>query len=79
MYESPATICCHARCAALGACYAGFVWGTARRGRPICAARRAELLADTLALENGTRVPVASGPGDPTLSEASIRKPETRF
>jgi hypothetical protein len=30
---------------------------------------------DTLALENGTPVPIASGPGDPTLSEALVQLP----
>lgn len=30
---------------------------------------------DTLVLENGTPVPVASGPGDPILSEALVQLP----
>jgi hypothetical protein len=30
---------------------------------------------DTLAMENGTPVPVASGPGDPTLSDALVQLP----
>ncbi|MFV9507577.1 MAG: hypothetical protein AB4911_23755 [Oscillochloridaceae bacterium umkhey_bin13] len=30
---------------------------------------------DTLAMQNGTPVPVASGPGDPTLSEALVQLP----
>jgi hypothetical protein len=30
---------------------------------------------DTLVMENGTPIPVATGPGDPTLSEALVQLP----